>query len=260
MSASREINLDIVAEIVDTASLTASAIPQLSLSGYDLTLEEAYDVQRRSLQRRYDRGQHQVGVKMGFTSRAKMIQMGVEGLIWGRLTNTMLFEDGGEIDLADFVHPRVEPEIAFLLKKPLSGIVSPAEAMLAVEAVAPALEVIDSRYDNFKFNLPDVVADNSSTSAYVIGSWVKPDLDISNIGMIMGFDGVPVQIGSTAAILGNPIRALVGAARSVAEAGERLEAGWTVMAGAATAAEALKPGLHVRLEAENMGSVSFSVK
>ncbi|VAV95804.1 4-oxalocrotonate decarboxylase [hydrothermal vent metagenome] len=253
-------DLNAIAEFVDDASRYANAIPQLSETGKDLTLEQAYEVQRLSVQRRYDRGQVQVGVKMGFTSRAKMIQMGLDEMIWGRLTNVMLVEDGGEIDLTDFVHPRVEPEIAFLLNKPLEGLVSPAQAMLAVEAIAPALEIIDSRYENFKFNLPDVVADNTSTSAYVVGPWVRPDIDFSNLGMVMSFDGRPVQIGSSAAVLGHPLRALVGASRLVAEDGGRLEAGWTVMAGGATAAEALLSGLHVRLEAQNMGAVNFSVK
>lgn len=254
------IDLDAIAQYCDDAARNATAIPQLSETGRNLTLEQAYEVQRRSVQRRYDRGERQVGIKMGFTSRAKMIQMGLDKMIWGRLTHKMLVEDGGEIDLKNFVHPRVEPEIAFLLKKPLEGIVSPAEAMLSVEAIAPALEIIDSRYENFKFNLPDVVADNTSTSAFVVGPWVRPDLDITNLGMVMSFDGRPVQIGSSAAVLGHPLRALVGAAKLVAESGGRLEAGWTIMAGGATAAEALTSGLHVRLNAQNMGSVSFMVK
>ncbi|WP_321393600.1 2-keto-4-pentenoate hydratase [Emcibacter sp.] len=254
------IDLEAVARIVDDAARTATAIPQLSETGHDLTLEQAYEVQALSLQRRYDRGEVQVGVKMGFTSRAKMIQMGLDEMIWGRLTDVMLVEDGGEIDLAHYVHPRVEPEVCFLLKEPLEGIVSPARALQAVGAVAPALEIIDSRYENFKFNLPDVVADNSSTSSYVLGSWCSPDMDFSNLGMAMCFDGKPVQMGSTAAILGNPARALAGASKLVAEAGGRLEAGWVVMAGGATAAEALKPGMNVRLEAEKMGRVNFSVK
>ena len=253
-------DLKAIAKFVDDAAHYANAIPQLSETGQNLTLEQAYQVQKLSVDRRYARGERQVGVKMGFTSRAKMIQMGLDEMIWGRLTNVMLVEDGGEIDLSNFVHPRVEPEIAFLLKKPLEGIVSPAEAMLSVEAVAPALEIIDSRYENFKFNLPDVVADNTSTSAYVVGPWVNPDMDFSNLGMIMSFDGRAVQTGSTAAILGHPLRALVGAAKLVAESGGRLEAGWTIMAGGATAAEALTSGLHVRLEAQNMGIVNFSVK
>ena len=103
---------------------------------------------------------------MGFTSRAKMVQMGVDDMIWGRLTNSMLVEDGGEIDISNYVHPRVEPEIAYLLKAPLSGPLSTAEAWNAVEAVAPAMEIIDSRYENFKFTVEDVVADNSSSSGF----------------------------------------------------------------------------------------------
>ena len=154
-----------IAEIVDTAAKDGNAIAQLSET-YELTLEEAYEVQALSMGRRYGRGEMQVGVKMGFTSRAKMVQMGLDDLIWGRLTDKMLVEDGGEIDIADYVHPRVEPELAFLLKRPLYGNMTPFEAMEAVEAIAPAMEIIDSRYENFKFNLPDVVADNSSSSSF----------------------------------------------------------------------------------------------
>src|SRR3546814_17162853 len=82
---------------------------------------------------------------MGFTSRAKMVQMGVSDLIWGRLTSAMLVEDGGSIPLSRYVHPRVEPEVAFLVGRPLAGRVTPVQALGAVDAVAPALDVIDSR-------------------------------------------------------------------------------------------------------------------
>lgn len=251
--------LDLVAEIVDSAARTATAIPQLSLSGHELTLDDAYAVQARSIARRIERGETLVGVKMGFTSRAKMVQMGLSDVIWGRLTDAMRVEDGGVIDFARYVHPRVEPEIAFLLKRPLAGPVTLAEAMAAVEAVAPAIEVIDSRYRNFKFNLPDVVADNSSSSSFVLGPWVAPDLDISNLGMIMEFDGRAVQVGSSAAILGHPGRSLMMASRLAAAAGVALGAGSIVMAGGATAAEALRPGLSVRLAVEALGRVNLSV-
>ncbi|MFC7050922.1 4-oxalocrotonate decarboxylase, partial [Emcibacter nanhaiensis] len=92
-------DLNEIAKIVDDAARTATAIPQLSETGHDLTLEEAYQVQALSLARRYARGEHQVGVKMGFTSEAKMKQMGLKEMIWGRLTNVMLVDNGGEIDL-----------------------------------------------------------------------------------------------------------------------------------------------------------------
>jgi 2-oxo-3-hexenedioate decarboxylase len=251
-------DLQELAARVDTAAKDARSIAQLSGS-VDLSLPEAYEVQKRSIALRLARGERQVGMKMGFTSRAKMVQMGLSDLIWGRLTDRMIVEDGGAIRFGRYVHPRVEPEIAFLLKRPLAGVVTPLQALDAVEAVAPAMEVIDSRYENFKFSLADVVADNSSSSGFVTGQWHRPDFDFSNLGLVMSFNGTPVQIGSTAAILGNPLRSLVAAARFAGEAGEPLQAGWIVMAGGATVAEALAPGLWVECEIQALGRVGFTV-
>lgn len=248
-----------IATIVDDAARFAKAIPQLSLNGNDLDLEEAYRVQAASVARRYQRGEVPSGIKMGFTSRAKQVQMGLSDMIWGRLTDAMRVEDGGEIRLQDYVHPRAEPEIAFLLNKPLTGKVTVLEAMAAVEAIAPAIEIIDSRYEGFKFNLPDVVADNTSSSSYVVGAWHSPAMDFSNLGMSLEINGVPVQIGSSAAILNHPARALAAASRLLGEQGLSMEAGWILMAGGATAAHALNPGDDVRLQVQQMGRVGFSV-
>lgn len=251
------VDIAAIAERLDTAMLTATATPQLE---EPLSIEDAYKVQAASLARRYARGERRVGIKMGFTSRAKMAQMGVDEMIWGRLTDAMLVDDGAPISFARFVHPRVEPEIAFILQKPLDAAVTPAAALAAVAAVAPALEIIDSRYQNFKFSLTDVVADNSSSSAFVVGPWLPPVGDLANLGMVMEINGVARQIGSSAAILGNPLRSLVAAARLASAAGEPLKAGDVVMAGGATAAEALNVGDHVRLRVQNLGAVEFSVR
>jgi len=164
------------------------------------------------------------------------------------------------LKFARFVHPRVEPELAFVLKKPLAGDVTLVEALAAVEAVAPALEIIDSRYQDFKFSLPDVIADNASSSGFVIGAWSDPQQDFGNLGLTMSIDGRVVQVGSTAAILGHPLRSLVAAARLSAAAGEPLQAGWVVMAGAATPAEWIKPGQSVSMEMERLGTVAFHVE
>ena len=246
----------LLAERVDEAARTGVATRQLETP---ISLEEAYAVQAASIARRYARGQRRIGIKMGFTSRAKMAQMGIDEMIWGRLTDAMLVEDGGTISFARYVHPRVEPEVAFLLKTSLAGIVSAPAALAAVEAVAPALEIIDSRYHDFKFSLTDVVADNSSSSSLVIGPWASPVTDISNLGMILSINGEPRQIGSSAAILGHPIRSLVAAARLAEAAGEPLQAGDVIMAGGATAAEALAIGQTVRLEVQRLGRVEFKV-
>ncbi|MGB8870269.1 MAG: fumarylacetoacetate hydrolase family protein [Rhodomicrobium sp.] len=248
-----------LARILDDAARTATAVPQLTEEHPGLTVEDAYKVQALSIARRYDRGERRVGIKMGLTSRAKMQQVGVSEAVWGRLTNAMRLVEGGDLVRARYVHPRVEPEIAYIVGKPLAGDVSPAEALAAVEAVAPAVEIIDSRFRNFKFTLPDVVADNASSSGFILGPWAKPDAEVSNTGIVMEVDGRAVQIGSSAAILGNPIRSLVAAVRAVAQAGERLEPGDIVLAGGATAAHPLTPGEYVRAWFQDLGSVSFSV-
>ena len=247
-----------LARTVDTAAYKAKSIAQLSKKT-KYSLDDAYAIQAASIQRRLDRGEKRNGMKMGFTSRAKMIQMGLNDMIWGRLTDQMMVEDGDTVSLQNYVHPRVEPEIAFLLKRPLSYPCTAAEALSAVDGVAPAMEIIDSRYHNFKFSLADVVADNSSSSGFVLGAWQSPNVDLTNLGMVLEFNGRPVQIGSSAAILGQPVRSLAAASRLSTDAGRRLEAGWIVMAGGATAAEALKPGIYVRNIVQDLGFVGFSV-
>lgn len=249
-------DIKVLAERLDSAAHTAKAVAQL---GSVLSLDEAYAVQAASLDRRFSRGERRIGIKMGFTSRAKMVQMGVDEMIFGRLTDQMMVEDGGHISIADYVHPRAEPEIAFLIGKRIDSPVTALTAMAHIEAAAPAIEIIDSRYEAFKFSLTDVVADNSSSSGFVVGAWDKAGLDLSNLGMILSVDGRPVQIGSTAAILGHPIRALVAASRLVTQRGETLEPGDLVLAGAATAAQALQPGSYIELKAQNLGRAGFHV-
>lgn len=243
---------------LDDAARYARETPQFD-TGNRLSLPEAYEIQRASIARRLARGERRVGLKMGFTSRAKMVQMGLSDVIWGRLTDAMPLEEGSIVQRSRFVHPRIEPELAFLLKKPLAGKVTGAQALAAVEAIAPALELIDSRYQDFKFTLPEVIADNASSSGFVVGGWHAPTTDFSNLGLVMSIDGRAVQVGSTAALLGDPLRSLVAAARVSAEAGEPLEAGWIVLAGGATPAEWIHPGQHISMRMQGLGSVGFQL-
>jgi 2-oxo-3-hexenedioate decarboxylase len=249
-------HIDQFAETLDNAARNATAVPQLTPpDGFGI--DHAYAVQHASIARRVARGERVIGYKMGFTSRAKMAQMGVSDMIWGHLTDAMLVEDGAPIALDRYVHPRVEPEVAFLIGRTLSGPVTPLQALAAVEGVAPALEIIDSRYADFRFNLLDVVADNSSSSSFVTGAFHYPGDDLSNLGIVLSFDGQPVAIGSSAAILGDPLRALAAASRLVGEHGLALEPGMIVLAGAATAAHALRPGVAVSVEFETLGRCGF---
>jgi 2-oxo-3-hexenedioate decarboxylase len=251
----RAMSLEELARTLDEAAGAARAIRQLPAG---LSLADAYQVQARSVARRHARGERRAGYKLGFTSRAKMAQMGLSEVIWGRLTDAMVIADGGQAPPERFIHPRVEPEVCFLLGEPLAGTVTPLQAVRALAGVAPALEVIDSRYRDFKFSLADVVADNCSAAAIVVGSWADPaSVDVGNLGLLLEVDGQVAQLGSSAAILGHPVRSLVAAARLVGAAGERLEPGDLLMAGGATEAVAIGPGSRVRLEMERLGGVGF---
>ena len=244
------------ASALDAAARTKTPIAQSDANG-KLSVSDAYIVQSALLARRIERGESEKGVKLGFTSKAKMVQMGVHDVIWGRLTDAMLIDDGGETPHSAYIHPRVEPELAFLLNKPLVGRVTIAEAMAAIDGVAPAVEVIDSRHKAFQFDLGDVIADNASASGFAVGPWHRPTLDIGNLGVVMELDGAPAQIGSTAGILGHPVRALVTAARLAAQVDRPLVPGDIVMAGAATAAAPLSVGTRVRAEIQGLGRVAF---
>lgn len=245
-----------IAEKLGAAADDATAIPQLAAET-GLDVDAAYAVQTALVQRRLDRGERLVGLKMGLTSKAKMAQVRVDEVIWGRLTDVMRVPDGGGVDVGDFIHPRVEPEVAFLLDR----LPDPGEPVgsftRAVRAVAPAIELIDSRYANFTFSLPDVVADNTSAAAFVVGPWSPVPDGLDNLGVLLEIDGRVAQVGSTAAILGDPRRALDEGLRLAGRHGVRLRKGWIFLAGAATAAVPLRPGAHVRATVEKLGSASL---
>jgi 2-oxo-3-hexenedioate decarboxylase len=249
-----------VAERLDKAMLSKTPIPQLTLEHPSLSLADAYAIQSLLVHRRLQRGERRIGMKMGLTSRAKMAQVGVHEMSWGRLTDAMLLEEGGLLVRDAYIHPRLEPELAFLIGRPLSGNVTAAQAMAAVDGVAPAMELIDSRYKDFQFTLNDVVADNSSAAGLVVGSWCSPAQDLTNLGVVLEVNGRVIETASTAAILGNPVRALVAAVRLAAQAGETLHPGDIVLSGGLTAAHTLSPFETVRATLQNLGFVSISIR
>ena len=141
-----------------------------------------------------------------------------------------------------------------------AGEVTRGEALAAIDAVAAALEIIDSRYENFRFALGDVIADNASSSAFVTGPWLAADTDVSDVAMTMRVDDAVAETGTSAAILGDPIRSLVAAARLAGAAGLVLQPGWTVMLGGATAAAAIGDARTVSLDAGHLGRVGFTIE
>jgi len=248
-----------IARQLDEAAQHAVSVPQVSVV-QNINLEEAYKIQRLSMGRRYQRGEQSIGVKLGFTSRAKMEQMGVSDMIWGWLTDSMLYQDTDTISLHKFIHPRAEPEVCFIVSKEINKALSLDEAKDHIGSLAVAIEIIDSRFQNFKFSLEDVVADNCSSTALVIGEKLPINTNLSNVGMQLVINGEVRQYGNTDAILGNPWESVVAASRLVAKSGLTLPEGSLIMAGAATAAEYLKSGDHVEAVLGENHKVNLLVK
>ncbi|MBL7252859.1 2-keto-4-pentenoate hydratase [Paractinoplanes lichenicola] len=225
-----------LAAALDNALTTAT-----ELASGSFPADDPYAVQREVVDLRLARGEKVVGVKLGLTSKAKMQQMGVDSVIWGWLTDAMRIEDGGVLDLGPRIHPKVEPEVAFLVR---GG---------AIAAVAPALEVIDSRWLDFKFTLDEVIADNTSAAGFVVGSWQPVPADVDDLSVQLLIDGQVVETGSTSAILGDPREAFSEALRLAGT----LEDDWIVLAGAATAAVRVGPGQSVRVEVAGLGAAAL---
>ena len=246
------------AKKLDQAAVLAQPIEQLTKQN-EFTLDEAYEIQRLAIAERLDRGEKLIGLKMGFTSEAKMQQMGVHDMIWGRLTDTMLIDNGANAELAKYIHPRAEPEICFRISKDINGEVALEDLDEYVDGIATAIEIIDSRFENFKFSLEDVVADNCSSIGLAIGEWQKPSREIKELKMSQSFNGENVAEGSSADILGDPWKSLQAATRLAAKYKEPIKAGHVIMAGAATAAIFLKPDTQVEAIVEKLGSAQFHV-
>ena len=245
-----------IANILDQAATKAKPVEQMAAKN-KISLNDAYEIQRTSIEHRKVRGEKVTGYKLGFTSKAKMEQMGVHDLIWGILTDEMEIKDDETVDLKRWIHPRVEPEIAFRVSKDIHRELTLEELPDYLDRMAPALEIIDSRYENFKFSLEDVVADNCSSTGYVIGTWQPLSTEISDLKMELVVNNEVIESSSSAAILENPLQSVVELSRLASSEGLTVKKGHIILAGAATAAKLLESTQFLKGRIENLGDVSF---
>ena len=249
-----------LAKHCEDAELYAKEITKITDDYPEMTYEDAYDIQWTARRAKEARGHKIVGMKMGLTSQAKMKQMGVPNPCYGYLADYFAYGDGAEIKIDELIHPKVEAEIAFVLKNDLVG---PGchigDVFAAIDFVMPAVEIIDSRYKDFKFDLKSVIADNSSSSRYVTGGRMRDikDLDLKTLGVVMEVNGVVVQLGAGAAVLGHPATAIAMLANMMSERGEILKAGSYVLSGAITEAVSVKKGDNVTVKFQDLGSLSM---
>jgi 2-oxo-3-hexenedioate decarboxylase len=223
-----------------------------------LDLDTGYAIQDLNLRTRLERGEKLIGVKLGLTSRAKQQRMGVHFPFVAWLTDAMVLPVGDPVPQSRLIHPRVEPEIVFLMGARLEGPgVTCVQAMSAVESVWAGAEVIDSRFQDFRFTAGDVAADNASSAAFVTGPIGLPpsDLDLSLEAALVEVDGVVVDSATGAAVQGHPGEALALAANDLARRGHAIEAGWIVLTGGMTDAVFVPPGASVAFHFTHLGSV-----
>ena len=226
----------------------------------EMDWEDAYAIQYAIRDRKLARGEKMVGLKAGLTSRAKMKQMGVEVPCFGFLAESFVVADGDECDISKLIHPKVEPEIAFMTKAPLRGPGCHIAAVLAAtDFVIPAIEVIDSRYRDFKFDLKSVIADNTSSSRFVIGGRPRDltDLDLRTLGVVLEINGEIRSMAAGAAVLGNPLAAVAMMANHLGERDQHIPAGSFIMTGGVTEAFLVNPGDNVLVRFQDLGSVSM---
>ncbi|MFT6329408.1 MAG: 2-oxo-3-hexenedioate decarboxylase [Bermanella sp.] len=248
-----------LAEHLENAELQAYEVTKITDDYPDMTYEDAFDIQWEIRRRKEARGTKIVGMKMGLTSWAKMKQMGVENPCYGFLADYFSVPDGGEIRIDELIHPKIEAELAFVTKKALKGPgVHIADVLAATDFVMPAIEVIDSRYKDFKFDLKSVIADNSSSTRFVTGGQMKQasQLDLKNLGVVMEINGTVVEVGAGAAVLGHPAASVAMLANMLGERGEELPAGSFVMIGAITAAVPVKKGDNFTVRYQDLGTLS----
>ncbi len=252
-----EAEIEACAERLAVAEATRTPIDRLTDEQPDLALADAYRIQDALVGRRLGRGERLVGAKLGFTSLAMRRALGVESPNFGWLTDAMLL-DGPAVPLGTLIHPKVEPEIAFLLDRDLAGpAVTAVHVLEATAAVALCLEIVDSRYEGFRFRAADNVADNSSAARLVLGGrLVEPrSIDLAEIGVVFSLDGELVATAAGAAVEGHPAAAVAWLARRLAESGRSLRAGDLVISGGLTAPVDLRPGTVVHVEAGRLGDL-----
>jgi len=225
-----------------------------------LDVDGAYAVQAINTERWSKVGRRIVGRKIGLTSKAVQTQLGVDQPDFGVLFDDMRIPEGGVLSARRAIQPKAEAEIAFVMARDLRDPGATPEAVAAaIGHVVAAIEIVDSRIENWKITFADTVADNGSSAFFVLGSESKPlaGLDLYTCGMVLEVNGAVASVGAGAACLGHPLIAAAWLARTLAERGEGLCAGDVVLTGALGPMVALRPGDEIVAKIAGLGTARF---
>lgn len=244
------------------AEETCTTIEPITKNNPDITVDEAYQIQLKQIAQKVENGRKIVGKKIGLTSKAMQNMLNVNQPDYGHLLDDMMIVDGESLSLAGLIQPKLEFEIAFVLKKDLKGPgVTFQDVVEAVDYVVPAIEVIDSRIENWNIKFEDTVADNGSSARVVIGGRPTPltDLDLSLIGMAVYRNGQLFDTAAGAAVMSNPIHAIVWLTNALGKYDIPLLQGEVVLSGALTAAVPVEPGDTFNVKFDRIGEVTLTI-
>ena len=253
---------DAWAEALRTAQQTGQVIPALRDNGLD-SIEQAYQIQSINVAHKIDSGLRIIGHKIGLTSPAVQKQLGVSEPDFGVLTQEMEVLMGGSIDVAQLIQPKAEVEIAFVLGEDMhQPDMSIVDVMACVDFALPAIEVVDSRIENWNIGILDTVADNASSSHFVLGHTPKTldEIDIIQCKMTLHKNGLLVSEGEGAACLGSPLNALHWLAHEMLAYGAPLKAGQVILTGALGPMTTAEKGDELVAQIEGLGPVHLSFK
>jgi len=258
MALSKEHVAQISAELIE-AEKSRVPIQALTERFSDVSYEDSYAIQLKTFDTLVKGGAVIVGKKIGLTSKAMQDQMKIREPDYGMITDRMVAREGAPIPMSSLILPKIEPEIAFLLKEDLKGPgVNVANVIEATEGIMPAFEVIDSRYRDWKITVKDSISDNASAGIMILGGKLTPikDLDLRYIGLVMEKNGMLVSTAAGAAVLGNPAQSVAWLSNKLTEYGIYLKKGEFVMSGSLVQAVNVEAGSNLRATFDRLGSVS----
>ncbi|ESU33463.1 hypothetical protein G3A_05970 [Bacillus sp. 17376] len=243
------------------AEKSKNPIPPLTAQYEDLTVTDAYNVQLEVLKKKLASGRTVIGKKVGLTSIAMQKMLGVNEPDYGHLLDDMKVANGGTVKMSNFLSPKIEAEIGFVLGEDLKGPnVTFLDVLMATKYVVPTLEIIDSRIADWKIGLVDTVADNGSSAMVVVGDQMTDitGIDLRSVGMTFFKNNEMVATGSGAAALGHPAHAIAWLANKLDEFGITLKAGELILPGALSAAIPVQTGDTVSAQFGPVGTVSVT--
>lgn len=253
--------IEMIAEKLLEAEKSKKAVAPLTRQYKNLNVTDAYNIQLELLKRKLEEGRTVIGKKVGLTSVAMQKMLGVDEPDYGHLLNDMTVPNGGKVKMSDFLSPKIEAEIGFVLGEDLKGPnVTFLDVLMATKYVVPTLEIIDSRIADWKIGLIDTVADNGSSAMVVVGDQMTEinGVDLRSVGMTFFKNNEMVATGSGAAALGHPAHAIAWLANKLHEFNITLKAGELILPGALSAAIPIEKGDTVSAQFGPVGAVTVT--